>query len=281
MKVFSYILDIKEFLQSRKTLGHTIGFVPTMGALHEGHISLIERARHENDLCVCSVFVNPIQFNNPEDFKRYPVDKEKDMAMLADVGCDIIFMPDHNEMYPEPVLDVYDFGALDQVMEGKFRPGHFNGVAIVVKKLFEIIEPDNAYFGEKDYQQLQIILSLVRMMNMPVNIVPCPIIRDPDGLALSSRNALLSEHERSIAPAIAAILNESASLAGTMSVTALKSFVRSKIRAVPEFRLDYFEIADGTTLRPVKVWAASENIRAFIAVYLGKVRLIDNIKIFL
>lgn len=281
MKIFSTIPEIKAFLLTQQMQNLTVGFVPTMGALHSGHISLIERAKKENDLCVCSIFVNPIQFNNPDDFKRYPVRTEKDITMLQDAGCDVLFNPDKHEMYPEPVDTKYDFGELEKVMEGAFRPGHFNGVAIVVKRLFEIIEPDKAYFGEKDYQQLQIIRMLVKMEQIPVTIVPCPIVRDADGLALSSRNALLSEHERAVAPTIAAILNECSSLAHQMSVPEVKSFVQSKIRAVPEFKLEYFEIADGTTLQPVSAWSKSDHIRAFIAVYLHNVRLIDNVRIFL
>lgn len=259
----------------------TVGFVPTMGALHQGHISLIKKAKKENDLCVCSIFVNPIQFNNPDDFKRYPVQMEKDIPMLKDAGCDVLFKPDKNEMYPVPVDTKYDFGELEKVMEGAFRPGHFNGVAIVVKRLFEIIKPDKAYFGEKDYQQLQIIKMLVKKEKIPVTIVPCQIIRDADGLALSSRNALLSGHERAVAPKIAAILNECSSLAHQMSVPEVKSYIQSKIAAIPEFKLDYFEIADATTLQPVSTWDESSQLRAFIAVYLDNVRLIDNVRIFL
>lgn len=281
MKVFSHIPDIKEFLHSQKKLNHSIGFVPTMGALHQGHLSLIERAKKENEVCTCSIFVNPIQFNNPEDLTRYPIQTDKDLNMLEKQGCDVVFCPDNNEMYPQPVTKKYDFGALEKVMEGASRPGHFNGVAIVVKRLFEIIEPDNAYFGEKDFQQLQIIRFLVKNEKIPVNIVPCPIIRDYDGLALSSRNALLSEHDRRIAPEIAAVLKECSTLAGELSVIELKAFVCTKISGFPEFRPDYFEIADEDTLQPVNSWADSKNIRAFIAVYLNKVRLIDNIRIIL
>jgi len=281
MKTYSTIPEIKAFLNTQKMQNLTVGFVPTMGALHQGHISLIERAKKENDLCVCSIFVNPIQFNNPDDFNRYPVRTEKDITMLIAAGCDVLFNPDKAEMYPAPVNSKYNFGELEKVMEGAYRPGHFNGVAIVVKRLFEIIEPDNAYFGEKDYQQLQIIKSLVKKEKIPVNIVPCPIIRDVDGLALSSRNALLPAHERAVAPKIAAILNECSSLARHMSVSEVKSYVQSKIMAISEFKLDYFEIAEAATLQPVCVWNESDHIRAFIAVYLDKVRLIDNVRIFL
>lgn len=281
MKVFSLISDIKAFLHSQKQLNLTIGFVPTMGALHQGHISLIERAKKENDLCVCSIFINPIQFNNPDDFKRYPVQSDADRYVLEKAACDVLFCPDNNEMYPSPINEKYDFGLLDKVMEGASRQGHFNGVAIVVKRFFEIIEPGNAYFGEKDFQQLQIISSLVKQEKLPVNIVPCPIIRDYDGMALSSRNALLSENERKIAPKIASVLKECSALANNNSVIQLKSYVKSKINDVLEFKLDYFEIADATSLIPINSWAESDNIRAFIAVFIDKVRLIDNIKIIL
>lgn len=279
MRVFSYITDLKEFLQSHRQLQRSIGFVPTMGALHAGHLSLIEKARSENDICVCSIFVNPIQFNNPEDLKKYPVQTDKDLDMLADQGCDVVFCPDKNEMYPEAVHNTYDFGQLDKVMEGAFRPGHFNGVAIVVKRLFDIVEPDTAYFGEKDFQQLQIIRSLVIQEKLPVTIVPCPIVRAADGLALSSRNALLPPEHRRIAPQIATLMQECALLAGELSVEGLKAYARQKIDARPEFVLDYFEIAAEETLQPIDTWADAKKIRAFIAVYLGKVRLIDNIQI--
>ncbi len=279
MRVFSYITDLKDFLQSQKQAQRTIGFVPTMGALHAGHLSLIEKAKSENDICVCSIFVNPIQFNNPEDLKKYPVQTDKDMGMLREQGCDVVFCPDNKEMYPDAVKEKYDFGPLERVMEGAFRPGHFNGVAVVVKRLFDIVTPDKAYFGEKDFQQLQIIRSLVKQEKLPVTIVPCPIVRDTDGLALSSRNALLPPEHRRIAPQIAALLRECALLAGELSIEGLKAYARQKIAATPEFVLDYFEIAAEETLQPIETWVDAKKIRAFIAVYLGKVRLIDNIEI--
>ena len=281
MYIFSKIENVKDFLHKQKQLGHSIGFVPTMGALHQGHISLIERAKKENDICVCSIFVNPLQFNNPGDFNRYPIQTNKDQEILSEKGCDVVFCPDNKEMYPKPVTKKYDFGMLDKVMEGASRPGHFNGVAIVVSRLFNIIQPDRAYFGEKDYQQLQVIISLVRQEKSHVKIVPCPIIRDHDGLALSSRNALLSKHEREVVPLIAAILKECILLAKDSDVNRVKFFVREKISANPELKLDYFEIADEATLQPVYNWTDSKNIRAFIAVYVGKVRLIDNMKFIL
>jgi len=281
MYIFSKIENVKDFLRKQKKSGLSIGFVPTMGALHQGHISLIERAKKENDICVCSIFVNPLQFNNPGDFSRYPIQTDIDLKILNEKGCDVVFCPDNKEMYPKPVTKKYDFGMLDKVMEGASRPGHFNGVAVVVNRLFKIIQPDRAYFGEKDYQQLQIIISLVMQEKSHVKIVPCPIIRDHDGLALSSRNALLSKHEREIVPLIAATLRECILLAKNSDVNDVKFFVREKISAIPELKLDYFEVADETTLQPVNNWSDSKNIRAFIAVYVGKVRLIDNMKFIL
>ncbi|HOV10751.1 MAG TPA: pantoate--beta-alanine ligase [Bacteroidales bacterium] len=279
MKVFSYIPEIKAYLHSQKKLQCSIGFVPTMGALHAGHLSLIEKAKSENDICVCSIFVNPIQFNNLEDLKKYPVQKDQDLDLLREKGCDVVFCPENKEMYPEAVEESYDFGPLEKMMEGAFRPGHFNGVAVVVKRLFDIVTPDKAYFGEKDFQQLQIIRSLVKQKKLPVTIVACPIVRDVDGLALSSRNALLTEEHRRIAPQIAALLHECSLLAGDLSVAQLKAYVQQNIAATPEFVLDYFEIACEETLQPIETWAEAKKIRAFIAVYLGKVRLIDNIGI--
>jgi pantoate--beta-alanine ligase len=259
----------------------SVGFVPTMGALHQGHLSLIEKACRENDKTVCSIFVNPIQFNNKDDFEKYPVQSEKDIEMLKNAGCDMVFVPSVNEMYPEPVTDLFDFGMLDKVMEGASREGHFNGVAIVVKKLLEIIEPDKAYFGEKDFQQLQIIKYLVKTNHLQAEIVSCPIIREPDGLAMSSRNIRLSALYREIAPQIYKTLMKCSNLAPSYTVQEVKSLFFSEISLFPEFRLDYFEIADETTLQPIINWTESKNPRAFVAVFLGNVRLIDNMKIIL
>ena len=207
MQLFSKITEIKEFLSFQKKNSLKIGFVPTMGALHEGHISLLEKAKKENDICVCSIFVNPIQFNNNEDLKKYPRNIESDILYLKSVGCDVLFLPSEEEMYPEPDKTIYDFNGLDKYMEGTFRPGHFNGVAVVVKKLFDIVEPNKAYFGEKDFQQLSIIKYLTKALELPVTIVPCTTMRENDGLAMSSRNKLLTPEERNIAPIIYQTLN--------------------------------------------------------------------------
>ena len=228
MKVFNFIVDVQRFVEEKHNLGLKIGFVPTMGALHEGHLSLINRAKKDNDIVVCSVFVNPIQFNNPADLEKYPRTPEKDIEKLEQAGCDAVFMPTAEEMYPNKVEDHYDFGDLERVMEGACRPGHFNGVAIVVRKLFEIVTPNRAYFGEKDFQQLAIINKMVSNLNMNLEIVPCPIVREKDGLAMSSRNVRLNETERAIAPKIFATLNDSITKKDVMSPAEMKNYALNK-----------------------------------------------------
>ena len=225
MKTFSTIQAAKKFISEEKKVGKTVGFVPTMGALHDGHLQLMRRAKKENGLLAVSIFVNPIQFNNPEDLKKYPRDLEKDKLLLESVGCDVLFAPTAEEMYPEPATTKYNFGKLETVMEGAFRPGHFNGVAVVVKKLFEIITPDKAYFGEKDFQQLAIIQELVRMEKLSVQIVPCPIVREKDGLAMSSRNERLSPDERKAAPFIHKTLQKAVNLSKKMNPAEVKNWV--------------------------------------------------------
>ena len=280
MQIFTQINDIQTALGFLKNETLSIGFVPTMGALHEGHLSLIEKAQTENDIVVCSIFVNPVQFNNKEDFDKYPVQDEVDIALLKKNGCDVLFIPSVKEMYPETPNESFSFGQLENVMEGAFRPGHFNGVAIVVKKLFEIIKPDKAYFGEKDFQQLMIIQALVKQLNLDIEIVPCPIIREADGLAMSSRNVRLTEHQRKIAPQIYALLKHCVEHAAIASVAEVKEEFIAKISAFPEFKLDYFEIADENSLQPISSWEDSKSPRAFAAIFMDNVRLIDNMKIF-
>ena len=279
MQIIEHISDTREFLSIVKRNGNSVGFVPTMGALHRGHISLIKRARQENDFVACSIFVNPTQFNNAIDLKNYPRTFEADRQMLENEGCDLVFFPSADEMYPEKDTNFYNLSFLDKTMEGAHRPGHFNGVAMVVKKLFEIIEPDNAYFGEKDYQQLLIIKHITRFYHLNVNIVPCVTLREPDGLAMSSRNMLLSEKQRSVAHIIHDTLIGMKEKAGQESVKSLKEWAENQINACPEFKKEYLEIADNETLEPVSDWS-NKNIRAFAAIYLGNVRLIDNIKLF-
>lgn len=276
MFIFNSIETTFTYLGCELQNGKSIGFVPTMGALHEGHIELVRRARAENQVVVCSIFVNPIQFNNPEDFAKYPITIEEDLRKLFDVGCDVVFNPTAKEMYPEPDHSVFDFGDLERVMEGAFRPGHFNGVAVVVKKLLEIVRPHKAYFGEKDYQQLLIVTELVRQLNMPTEIVPCAIVREADGLAMSSRNLRLSAQERALAPVIYKTLCRAAKMAKETSIPEIASWVKQQIEA-NQMTLEYFEIAESSSLQAVQHLESEKKHRAFIAAFLGPVRLIDNI----
>ncbi len=280
MELFKTIKEVKHYLSDVCKLNKSVGFVPTMGALHKGHISLIEASKKENDITVSSIFINPIQFNNKKDFEKYPVTIDKDIDVLKAAGCDVLFNPSVEEMYPNPVYEKYDFGKIETVMEGAMRPGHFNGVAIVVKKLFEIINPDKSYFGEKDFQQLLIIKQLVEKLDLPVKIIACPIIREADGLAMSSRNMRLSQEKRKIAPEIYRILSESVKLRNHKSVQESKNFVINEINRISDFRLEYFEISDSVTLQPITSWKSSYYNMGFIAVYLDEIRLIDNVKYF-
>ena len=280
MNVFNFIVDVQRFVEEKHNLGLKVGFVPTMGALHEGHISLINRAKKENDIVVCSVFVNPIQFNNPADLEKYPRTPEKDIEKLEQAGCDAVFMPTAEEMYPNKVEDHYDFGDIEHVMEGACRPGHFNGVAIVVRKLFEIVNPNKAYFGEKDFQQLAIIKKMVRDLNMNLEIVPCPIVREIDGLAMSSRNVRLNEAERAIAPKIFATLNDSITKKDAMSPSEMKKYTLDKYAEIKEFDVEYVEITDEINLKSLENWNECDHARIFVALQLGPVRLIDNVRIF-
>lgn len=280
MKVFNFIVDVQRFVEEKHNLGLKIGFVPTMGALHEGHLSLINRAKKDNDIVVCSVFVNPIQFNNPADLEKYPRTPEKDIEKLEQAGCDAVFMPTAEEMYPNKVEDHYDFGDLERVMEGACRPGHFNGVAIVVRKLFEIVTPNRAYFGEKDFQQLAIINKMVSDLNMNLEIVPCPIVREKDGLAMSSRNVRLNEAERAIAPKIFATLNDSITKKDVMSPAEMKNYALKKYAEIKEFDVEYVEITDEINLKSIENWDECDHARIFVALQLGPVRLIDNVRIF-
>lgn len=278
MKLFETIIETRAFSELMRETGLTIGFVPTMGALHDGHLSLVRRARAENDVVICSIFVNPIQFNNPEDLKKYPRTLEKDLNMLEQVGCDLVFLPSVEEMYPEEIHKEYDFGNLGNVMEGAFRPGHFNGVAIVVHKLFDITLPHRAYFGEKDFQQLAIIKELVRIENLPVEIIPCPIAREDDGLAMSSRNARLTPEMRKAAPFIYQVLKEAKEMAIENTAGQIEEFVRVAFREHPLLNLEYFTIASGLDLKAV-TGKISQGDRGFIAVFAGEIRLIDNIQL--
>jgi len=279
MHIFPKIKELRYFLDKQKVAGKKVGFVPTMGALHEGHLSLMRKAKAENDLLVVSIFVNPIQFNNPDDLKKYPRDVENDKKLLRSIGCDVLFLPSEEEMYPEPVTKTYDFGELASVMEGVFRPGHFNGVAVVVHKLFDIVQPDRAYFGEKDFQQLAIIKKLVEMENIPVEIVPCPIVREQDGLAMSSRNVRLTPEQRRNAPFIYQKLQEAKKRKDVLCVGPLRQLIINLFEANEHFKLEYFEIVDDRNLQPIKSWDDHVGTVACIAVWMGDVRLIDNIRI--
>ncbi len=277
MKIFNTIRETREYITSMKSAGKSIGFVPTMGALHDGHLSLLRQANTQNDLVATSIFVNPIQFNNPDDLEKYPRPLSEDVKKLEDLACDILFNPDVDEMYPEQVLDKYNFGHLDKVLEGKYRPGHFNGVAVVVKKLFEVIAPDRAYFGMKDYQQLLIIRTMVEKLHIPVEIIPCPTVREPDGLAMSSRNMRLTPHERSIAPVIYRVLQDVKEKAGQVPVAEAEKWATTQINKYEEMNVEYFSIVDADTLLPVTNWDDAQHIIALTAVFLGDVRLIDNL----
>ncbi|MCD4790052.1 MAG: pantoate--beta-alanine ligase [Bacteroidales bacterium] len=280
MKVLNTIKETRGYLNQIRSKGLSIGFVPTMGALHEGHLSLVREAKKENDFVVCSIFVNPVQFNNEADLKKYPREIESDIKKLKKEKCDLLFHPSAEEMYPEPDNTKFDFGDLNKVMEGEFRPGHFNGVAVVVKKLFEIIEPARAYFGLKDYQQLVIIHKLTKDYNLPVEIVPCAIIREENGLAMSSRNELLSEPEKKQASLIYVTLKRVKIQSGFATISELKESVFRQFKKNKTMKLEYFEIVDLYSLKPLRTWTESNYIIACIAVYIGKVRLIDNIILF-
>ncbi len=265
------------FLSGIRSQGRTLGLVPTMGALHEGHISLVNCCRSENDITAVSIFVNPEQFNDPGDLENYPRNVPEDLKMLKDKGCDFVFVPGVRVIYPQKDHRDFDFGTLGNIMEGHFRPGHFNGVAKVVSRLFEIIRPDRAYFGEKDIQQLAIIKKLVRMDDIPVEIRACPTLRENDGLAMSSRNALLSEDQRKNAALISHTLKKAAQKR-TLQINELKQWVADTINQNPFLELEYFEIIDKDYFKPVSDQDhLSNNMIGCIAVKVDDIRLIDNI----
>jgi len=271
--------DLKEIISKEKEKLHSIGFVPTMGALHKGHISLVEESVKENDFTIVSVFVNPIQFNNPIDLEKYPRTEDADIEILSGSGADAVFFPSVEDIYPDGQNpEKFDFGGLENQMEGKFRPGHFDGVGTVVKRFFEIIEPDKAYFGEKDFQQLRIIQQLVKNENIPVEIIPVPIKREADGLAMSSRNMRLTKEMRQGSPEIFRILTDAKSFFQTHSVKETKEFVEDRFSKTL-LKLEYFEIADEETLKPVTDKSGSGRIRAFIAAFAEDIRLIDNLSL--
>ncbi len=291
MQKLTTVAALREAVHKAKADGKSIGLVPTMGALHEGHLSLIRKAKEQNDIAVVSVFVNPIQFNNKEDLAKYPRTVDADCEKLESVGADFVFIPSVEEMYPEPVKEEYHFGPLEEVMEGPKRPGHFSGVAVVVRRLFDLAEPDRAYFGEKDYQQLAIIRNLIEQIHYNIEIVSCPIVRADDGLALSSRNMRLSPAARAIAPTIYDTLQQAAEMAECEEVDDVKEWVMSSLASFNEvnpdqcpdglcFEPEYFEIVDARTLQPIETWdeAGEDGAVGCIAVWLDGVRLIDIVK---
>ena len=278
MKLVHTIQELRAELDIQRKAGKKIGFVPTMGALHEGHASLVRRAVAENEIVVVSVFVNPTQFNDKNDLLKYPRTLEADCELLEKEGTAYVFAPSVEEIYPEPDTRQFSYAPLDTVMEGKFRPGHFNGVCQVVSKLFMMVEPDVAYFGEKDFQQLAIIREMVKQMNFPLQIVGCPIVREADGLALSSRNARLSDEQRKQALEISQTLFKSQEYAASHSLAETQKFVEESIAAAEGLELEYFEIVDGMTLQKVASWEDTDYIVGCITVFCGEVRLIDNIK---
>lgn len=272
--------EISAAVENIRKQNRSLGFIPTMGALHQGHISLVKKSVSENDCTAVSIFVNPTQFNNPNDLKTYPRTVEADIALLEKNGADIAFVPSVEAMYPEGLENVtesYDFGPIGQVMEGAARPGHFNGVGIVVHRLFELVPADRAYFGMKDFQQIAIIREMVRQRNINIEIIPCPIVREEDGMALSSRNTRLNPEQREQAVQISQTLFKAEKLAKTYSVAELKNFVISTVNAVPLLDVEYFEIVNGYTMQPISSWNEAVWVVGCITVNVGDVRLIDNI----
>lgn len=277
MKTFHKVSDLRQELAQLDARG--IGFVPTMGALHAGHRSLVEKARKECQTVVVSVFVNPTQFNDKNDLKHYPRTPEADAAVLEAAGADYVLMPSVEEIYPEPDTRQFDFGEVDKVMEGATRPGHFNGVAQVVSRLFDIVSPAKAYFGEKDFQQIAVIKAMVRQLGLKVEIVECPIIRDEDGLALSSRNTLLTPEHRAAAPHIYEVLSQCAAKSAELSPAELTAWVTEEVEKNPLLKVIYFQAVDALSMQQVASWEESPRVQGCIAVQAGDIRLIDNVKI--
>ncbi len=277
MKVVKTINEVKVEIASQRNVGKTIAFVPTMGALHSGHTELMCRAKEDKSYVVVSIFVNPTQFNNPNDLRKYPRTLEQDLRMCESVGVDLVFTPSVEEIYPKQDTRKFDFGILDKVMEGVHRPGHFNGVAQVVSKLFAIVAPHRAYFGQKDFQQLAIIRRMVADLNLGIQIVSCPTVREEDGLAKSSRNTLLTDQQRNSAPLIAKTLFAARNKKAVKNVKETIDWVISEVNSDPLLRVEYFEIANAQTLEPITDWDEAESVVGCIAVQVGEVRLIDNV----
>ena len=277
MKIIEKVDELRQEIAKARQENKSIGLVPTMGALHGGHRSLVERARRENDVVVVSVFLNPTQFNNKEDLRTYPRTAEADAALLEECGVDIAFMPTVDEIYPEPDTRIFDLGSVTQVMEGAMRPGHFNGVCQIVSKLFEMTQPTRAYFGEKDFQQIAVIRAMIKQLGFELDVVQCPCVREADGLAKSSRNVRLTPEARRAAPNIYGTLRASLDFARHHSVEQTHDWVVATINAWPEMEVEYFSIVDGTTLLPVTNRDETSYIVGCVTVYCGDVREIDNI----
>lgn len=278
MFIFKTINDIQAYLRKSTQNGEKVGFTPTMGALHSGHLSLISRAKAENDFSVCSIFVNPTQFNDPTDLEKYPRPIEQDIQLLISAGCDILFLPDVAEMYP-PGLDVsvkVNLGGLDQVLEGPMRPGHFDGMVTIVHRLLDIVQPYKLYMGLKDYQQQAIIGQMIDDLQMPIELIPCESIREADGLAMSSRNARLSAEWRAKAPLIYQVLNTVAGRLDLESISSVEASIADNLSAA-EFKVEYISIVDAGTLQEISSLSSNQNWVALVAVWAGDVRLIDNI----
>lgn len=278
MQIIKTIAKLRETLEAERANGKTIGLVPTMGALHDGHASLVRRSVEENDITVVSIFLNPTQFNDPKDLERYPVTLDSDCVILEKCGAQIAFVPSVREVYPEPDTRTFSYPPTDTVMEGERRPGHFNGVCQIVSKLFSYTNPDRAYFGEKDYQQIAVIRRMVDDLKFQLDIIPCPVIREADGLAMSSRNTLLAPEEKEIAPNIYRILKESKHL-GT-SIAETREWVVKQLNAISGLEVEYYSIVDGDTLADITDWNDAESVVGCITVYCGKtpIRLIDHIR---
>jgi len=280
MKTFNTKQELKTYLNAQNEANKTIGFVPTMGALHEGHLSLITKAKKKNDIVVVSIFVNPTQFDNKEDLVKYPKTFENDTKLLESVSCDVLFFPSVEEIYAKNISsEKFDFDGLEHQMEGKFRDGHFDGVGTIVKTLFEIVTPNKAYFGEKDFQQLQIIKKMVDKNQLSVKIKGCPIFREDDGLAMSSRNTRLTKEHREVAPFIYKTLKKARKKFGTENANKITEWVTKQFKKHPLLDLEYFTIADEKSLETIKNKESNKNYRAFIAVFAGEIRLIDNIRL--
>lgn len=280
MIIFTKISQINKFLTGIAQKGSSIGFVPTMGALHEGHLTLIRKANDENDVSVCSIFVNPTQFNNPEDLKKYPRLIEKDILLLEKSGCDVLFYPNADEMYAkdEGLLNV-DLLGIDKRLEGEHRPGHFKGVATIVKKLFDAVAPHKAYFGQKDYQQVLVVKTMVKQLNVPVEIVAVPTVREESGLAMSSRNLRLTDEERENAAEIYRVLVWAKEHLTKLEAVEIEKVGGERLAKIPGAAVEYFELADGETLAPLVEYKTGQKVVALTAVQVGAVRLIDNMEI--